>query len=187
MSLFRKFTDSSRELADVRSMTACAMMLALRVVLGMFANFSLAFIPLPVVKIGFTFIPMLITAYLCGPVCAGLVGGLGDVISYMLAPTGAGLIPGITACYVLEGIIYGVCLYQTDLKLRNLIIAKVSALALCTLSLNSLMLKLFYFTETPLYQIVLYRSIVLVPFAVIEIAVMMLLRKALFMIEDTML
>ena len=78
MSFFKKFADSSKELKDVRTLAVCAMMLALRIVLGIFSNFTLAIMPF--VKIGFTFIPIVITAYLYGPVCAAIVGGAGDIL-----------------------------------------------------------------------------------------------------------
>lgn len=179
MSFLKKFADSSKELKNVRVLAACAMLLALRVVLGMFANFSLNFIPLPVVKISLTFIPIAIAGYLYGPVCAGVIAGLGDILSYLLQPTALGFNPGITVCYILEGVIYGVCLYRTELKIKDLVIAKVADLALCTLTLNSLVLKILFFQDVPFWQILLWRAAVLVPFAVIEIAVIRLAKPLL--------
>ena len=184
MSFFRKFADSSKELTNVRVLAVCAMMLALRVVLGMFANFSLNFIPLPVVKISLTFIPIAISGYLYGPVCAGLIAGLGDILSYLLQPTALGFNPGITICYIIEGIIYGVCLYQTDLKIKNLVIAKVADLALCTLTLNSFVLMVLFFQNVPFWQILLWRAAVLVPFAIIEIAVIRLMKQLLQRVKN---
>ena len=179
MSFFRKFADSSKELTHVQGLAVCAMLLALRVVLGMFANFSLSFIPLPVVKISLTFIPIAIAGYLYGPVCAGVIAGLGDVLSYLLQPTALGFNPAITAVYILEGIIYGVGLYHTELKLKNLVITKVADLLLCTLTLNAWVLQILFFQSTPLYQILLWRAAVLVPFAAVEIGVILLMKPLL--------
>lgn len=179
MSFFKKFAASSKELGNVRALAVCAMMLALRVVLGMFANLSLNFFPIPVVKINPTFIPIAITAYLFGPVCSGIVAGVGDILSYLIQPTAFGFTPGITACCILEGVIYGVFLYKTDLNLKSIILAKVFDLLLCTLTLNSFVLWFLYFQTTPIYMVMLYRAAVLVPFAVIEVLVIRALKHPL--------
>ena len=180
---FRKFGDSSRELGSVKVLALCAMMLALRIVLGIYANYTLSFIPLPVIKVSLTFIPVMLTAYLFGPVCAGIVAGFGDVFSYLLAPTALGFNPGITACYIIEGIIYGVCLYQTQLMPKDVIIAKVADLLLCTVTLNAIVLKLLFFPDTPLYTIILYRAMVLIPMAILEVVMILLLKRPLLIAQ----
>ena len=83
MSILKKFAASSRELSKVKVLAVCAMMLALRVILGIFSNFTLAIVPF--VKLGFSFIPIVIVAYLYGPVCAAIVSGAGDILSIVLA------------------------------------------------------------------------------------------------------
>ena len=180
MSFLRKFADSSKELGTIQGLAVCAMMLALRIVLGIVGNVSLSFIPLPVVKIvALVFIPVVVTGYLYGPVCAALVAGLGDIFSYLLQPTAFGYTPGITACYVLEGLIYGICLYKSELKIKDLIITKALSLGLCTLTLQSLVLKLLFFANVPYYQILLWRAAILVPMAVIEVLLLRAMKPLL--------
>ena len=148
--------------------------------LGIFSNFTLAIMPF--VKIGFTFIPIVITAYLYGPVCAAIVGGAGDILSIILAnPTAFSITPGITICCVLEGLIYGAVLYHTELKLPTVIIAKVSVLVLCQLPLNTLVL--CFLMNMPYLTLLWYRMAVLVPFAVVEVAIIMLIKKPLFAVQ----
>ena len=183
MSVLKKFSDSSKELSSVRTLAVCAMMLALRIVLGLFANFSLSFIPLPVIKISLTFIPVMLTGYLFGPVCAAVVAGAGDVFSYLLAPTALGFNPGITLCYIVEGLIYGICLYRSELKLSEVIIAKACDLLICTVTLHSFVLQLLFFPDIPLYTIMMYRSFVLVPMAILEVVLIMLMKKPLLKIQ----
>lgn len=181
MSILKKFADSSKELGKVQALAVCAMMLALRIVLGMFSNFTLAIMPF--VKIGFTFIPIMITAYLYGPVCAAIVSGAGDILSIILAnPTAFSIAPGITLCCVIEGLIYGVVLYQTDLSLKTVILAKAAVLLLCHLPLNTLFLSLLM--NIPYLTLLLYRAAVLIPFAVIEVAIIMLIKKPLIMAQQ---
>ena len=83
MSIFKKFADSSKELSKVQALAVCAMMLAIRIVLGIFSNFTLAIMPF--VKIGFSFIPVVIVAYLYGPICAAIVSGAGDILAIIFA------------------------------------------------------------------------------------------------------
>jgi ECF transporter S component (folate family) len=183
MSILQKFRDSSRELRNVRTLAVCAMMLALRVILGMFSNFTLAVVPF--VKIGFSFIPVVIVAYLFGPVCAAIVSGAGDILSIILAnPTAFSITPGITVCCIIEGLIYGVVLYQSELKLNTVIIAKAAVLILCHLPLNTLVLS--FLMGVPYLTLLLYRAAVLIPFAVVEVLIIMLISKLLIRVKGTL-
>ena len=176
--------DSSRELSKVQALAVCAMMLALRVVLGMFSNFTLAIVPF--VKIGFSFIPIIITAYLYGPVCAAIVSGAGDILSIILAnPTAFSITPGITVCCIIEGLIYGVVLYKSELKLKTVVIAKIAVLALCHLPLNTLVLS--FLMNMPYTELLLYRAAVLIPFAVVEILLIMAMRQPLMTVKKKLL
>ena len=146
-------------------MCVCAMMLALRIVLGMFTNFTLSFAPF--VKIGFSFLPIVIIAYLYGPVCAAIVSGAGDILSIVLSnPTAFSIMPGITLCYIFEGIILGVVLYEHG-ELKRIILAFILTLLLCRLPLNTLVLHLMM--GIPYLELMFYRAIILVPFAIVEV------------------
>lgn len=135
--LIAKFRDSSRELGNLRSVTICAMMLALRVVIGYFSNLTLAFSP--DVKIGFTFLPVAIAAMLCGPVCGIIVGGLGDVLSFLIAPMGY-YFPGWTVSGILVGMLYGLFLYKAKKPLLSIIICEITIGLFVEVALGSLWL-----------------------------------------------
>ena len=181
MFIIRKFIDSSKELTKVQTIAVCAMMLALNTVFAFLSKYSL--LVLPNVKIGLMFIPVLLTAHFYGPVCAAIVCAGGDMLSTMINnPTPFAFNPGITACCVLEGIIYGVVLYHSEYSLRNLIIAKVSVLILCHLPLNTVFLSMIM--NIPYLTMLWYRAIILIPFAVIEITVMMLLKKPIHKVKN---
>ena len=180
-NFLKKFSDSSKELTNVRTLAVCAMMLALRIVLGVFGNFTLAVVPF--VKIGFTFIPIVITAYLFGPVCAAIVSGAGDILAIFLAnPTAFSVTPGITVCCVIEGLIYGAVLYRAELKLPTVIIAKAAVLLLCHLPMNTLVL--CFLMNMPYLTLLGYRAAVLVPFAAVEVAIIMLIKKPLVRVSE---
>lgn len=174
-----KFIDSSKELGHVQSLAICAMMLAVNVLLSTFSKFTLPI--MPYVKIGFMFIPIMITAYLYGPVCAAIVSAGGDVLGALFNNTTPfAFNPAITACCIFEGIIYGMVLYHSELNLRSLIISKAAVLLLCHLPLNTLALYTVF--GLTYWTLLLYRMAVLIPFAVIEVVVMMLIKKPLLAI-----
>ncbi len=176
MSILKKFVSSSKELGNVRVLAICAMMLALRVILGIFTNFTLAVMPF--VKIGFSFIPVVITAYLYGPVCAAIISGAGDILSIILAnPTAFSMNPALTLCYVWEGVLYGLVLYQSKFELKEIIIAKAATLLLCALPLNTLILS--GMMNIPYPTLLLYRAAVLVPFGVVEVVIIRLIKPLL--------
>ena len=105
----KKFPASLRELKNVRALAAIAMLLALRVVLGMFANATLPMFG-NTVKLSAAFIPIAVGGAMFGPVPAALIGALGDVISFVIAPTGGGYFPGFTISGLLTGLVYGFAL-----------------------------------------------------------------------------
>lgn len=111
MKIAKKISDSVKELSAIQCITVCAILLALRVVLGYFSNFSLAI--LPSVKIGFDFLPIAICGMMFGPVPAAIVGGLGDILSFMLNPPGM-YFPGWTLMGIINGFIWGLFLYQEN-------------------------------------------------------------------------
>ncbi len=167
MSIIQMFKKSSQNLSKIAPLCICSMMLALRIVLGMFTNFTLSFAPF--VKIGFSFLPIVIVAYLYGPVCAAIVSGAGDILSIVLSnPTAFSIMPGITLCYILEGLIFGVILYERK-ELKRIILAFVMVLLLCRLPLNTLVLHLMMGIEY--FELMLYRAIILVPFAIVEVSI----------------
>ncbi len=62
-------------------------------------------------KIGFSFVPLVIAAVLLGPVYAAVLGALGDFIGATLFPIGA-YFPGFTLTAALMGLVMGVFLYE---------------------------------------------------------------------------
>ena len=100
------FKDSLKGMKKLRTLAACAMLLALAVVLDYFA----------IAACGMLF----------GPVPAMICGGLEDVLMWLIKPAGM-FFPGYTLSSMLAGLIYGLCLYRRSGK--NLyIMAPVSKL-----------------------------------------------------------
>lgn len=89
-----------KEFFSVKKIAILGMLLALNVVLAKFSIHTLT------VKVGFAFITLVISAMMYGPVEAGIVGALGDVLGYVINPVGA-FFPGFTITAFLTGVVYG--------------------------------------------------------------------------------
>lgn len=123
MSPLEKLRRSSRELSSPASVAVCGMLLALRIVLGYFANFTLA--AFPGVKFSLVFIPTAICGMFFGPVPTAVLGGCGDILSFFLNPTGGAYFPGWTINAALSGLVYGMLLYKNNATLPRVIISKL--------------------------------------------------------------
>ena len=122
MTPLKSVKHSAFELKSLYSLTVIAMLLALRVVLGMFANATLPFFG-NAVKISGAFLPIAIGGAMFGPIPAMFIGALGDVLSYVIAPTAGGFFPGFTLSGALTGLIYGLFLYKNRVTLPRVILA----------------------------------------------------------------
>ena len=87
-------------------LTVMAMLIGLEIVLSRFLS-----IPTSITKIGFAFVPVAAAALLLGPLAAGAVGALGDLLGALLFPIGA-YFPGFTLTAFLMGLCYGLFLYK---------------------------------------------------------------------------
>ncbi len=117
---------SFREFSNLRSLTAASMMLALFVVL------SLVNIPLSIVnEIRLTFIPLAVVGMLFGPAVGFAVGALGDILGFLVHPTGA-YFPGFTLSTALTGMIYGFAFYKRRYTVvSNAVRSFVSTFIIC--------------------------------------------------------
>lgn len=174
MNIKTKFSDSFKELTSVKSITMASMLLAVIVVLGYFANFTLALFPM--VKISFAFLPKSIAAYALGPVVAGIVGALGDVISFFLNPVGGAYFPGWTFNAFLTGLIYGIFLYKNEVELKNIILAKIVVLIIVEIFFATLWLNIQF--GFPFMATLLTRALSKTLSSPIEVAIIYFVSKA---------
>ena len=107
MSQLKKIQSSLLEMKSIYALAAIAMLLALRIVLGFFANSTL---------------PIAVTGVMFGPIPAAIVGALGDILSFIIAPTGA-YFPGFTINGFITGFIYGMFLYKNNVTLLRVVLA----------------------------------------------------------------
>ena len=91
---------------STRILVILALLIAMEIILNRFLSINAWNI-----KIGFSFVPVVIAAMMFGPIHAAIVGGVGDLLGALLFPIGA-YFPGFTLTAVLMGIVWGLFLYK---------------------------------------------------------------------------
>lgn len=116
---------------DVKKLVQISLLIALQIILTRFCS-----IQTPIVRIGFGFVPVVITAVMYGPICAGVANGIADIIGTILFPAGA-FFPGFTLTAVLAGVVYGVFLYNKPITWTRIIGAAAVINIFLNLGLNT--------------------------------------------------
>lgn len=168
MAPLEKLKRSSHELSSPASVAICGMLLALRIVLGYYANFTLA--AFPGVKFSLVFIPTAICGMILGPVPTAIMGGCGDMLSFFLNSTGGAYFPGWTINAALSGLVYGMLLYKNNATLPRVIISKLIITIFVELLLGTFWLTVQY--GFPYFEYLAARALkqlVTTPFEIIVI------------------
>ena len=121
-----------------RTLVTMALLIALEVVLTRFLSINL-----PIVRIGFGFLPVAIAAILFGPLWAGIGYAIGDLIGMLLWPTGA-YFPGFTVTAFLVGVTYGLFLYKKTVTWPRVIVTVCVVILAFSLVLNTVWLSMLY-------------------------------------------
>jgi len=144
-------------------LTYLAFLTALEVILSRFLSINFWN-----VKIGFSFVPIVIAAMLFGPVPAGIVGALGDFLGATLFPIGP-YFPGFTFTAFLTGLVFGVFLYKKQTILRTVSAVLIQQIFL-SLLLNTYWISVLYSSPyVPLLKTRLIQVAVLGPVQIIVI------------------
>lgn len=126
-------------------------------------------------KIGFSFVPIVVTAMLFGGVYAGLVGAIGDIIGAMLFPVGP-FFPGFTITAFLNGVIFAFFLKKKP-TFVNIVISVLLVQIVGSLGLNTFWISMLYGSPFwPLFATRIYQTIVM---SVVQIVVTYVLSKKL--------
>lgn len=144
---------------DTRFLTTVAVLTAMEIVLSRFCSISAWN-----VKIGFSFLPVAAAAVLLGPLAAGAVAALGDLVGAVLFPIGA-YFPGFTLSAAIMGALFGLLMHRRQTRGRVLAAVGASQLV-CTLLLNTLWISALY--GAPLLPLLLTRSVQCVVLAPVQ-------------------
>lgn len=136
--LKEQFVNSWCELKHVNCIAITAMLIAVGVILGYFSVQVTDFL-----RIGFSGLANELAAFLFGPVVGGLMGGVGDILKYIMKPTGAFFF-GWTLNAILGPMIYGIMLYHRPINLKRIFAAKILVALIVNLLLGTLWLSIMY-------------------------------------------
>lgn len=93
-------------------------------------------------KIGFNFVPVVVAAVFYGPLAAGLVAAIGDVLSAVLFPVGA-FFPGFTLTAFLTGVVFGIFLKKKQ-NLGNILISVAIVQFVISQVVNTIFISFLY-------------------------------------------
>lgn len=123
---------SAQEFKRVHTITGVALLLAL----GVIADFFFSIQVTPTLKFGFGYLVTALLGMLYGPVTAGIAGGIGDIIEFIIKPSGVFFF-GFTLNAILGGMLYGFCFYKYKVTIWRCIIAKTCANVFINILLNT--------------------------------------------------
>lgn len=127
-----------RKFKNVSTLTTAAMLLAVAVILGFFKIPITSFI-----EIRFQHIPFAIGGMMFGPAVGAVLGGLTDVLSWIVRPTGA-FFPGFTITAAVSGLIYGIFFYKKDITVVRVAVGVLVQTIICETILTTYCLSLLY-------------------------------------------
>lgn len=126
-------------------------------------------------KIGFSFVPIVVAAILYGPITAGLVAAIGDVFGAILFPVGA-FFPGFTLTAFLTGIVFGLFLKKNQ-SVKNVVGSVLVAQLIISQCINTYWISFLYGSPySVLFATRIYQTLAM---SVVQIACILLLAKKL--------
>lgn len=176
---FNEAGDSKGFHLDTRNVVYLGLLIALNVVLTRMLGINVWNI-----KIGFGFVPIVLTAMMFGPVPAAIVACIGDVIGTFLFPVGA-YFPGFTLTAVLMAFVYGLFLYKKH-SFGNIVIAVAINQIVLSQIVNTFWISVLYGSPfQAMFVTRIVQTAILIPVQIVVITVMtrsyghVLSRKAL--------
>ena len=129
--MIKAFRESYQELKKLKTIVITALLIAVGIILGQF-SVQLT----ETTKIGISFIATQMTANLFGPVVGGIMGGVTDILKFIIKPTGGFLI-GYTISAILGPMIYGIMLYKKPISFWRIFLSKTVVAVLINLLLGT--------------------------------------------------
>ena len=129
--MIKAFRESYQELKRLKTIVITALLIAVGIILG---QFSVQITE--TTKIGISFIATQMTANLFGPVVGGIMGGVTDILKFIIKPTGGFLI-GYTISAILGPMIYGIMLYKKPISFWRIFLSKTVVAILINLLLGT--------------------------------------------------
>lgn len=132
------FKESRMLLKKTSTLTVTAFLIGLSVVVSLFTV-----VVNPYMKIGFSTLPIGIIGYLYGPFVSGLAGGIGDILRFILRPSGP-YFPGFTLDSMINGIFCGIFLFKRKPSIKYVTIYQVVTLIIVSTILHNFWVAVLY-------------------------------------------
>ncbi|MBQ6238909.1 MAG: folate family ECF transporter S component [Firmicutes bacterium] len=132
------YKDSAREFTRLTSIAGVGMVLAVSIVLSFFS-----FYVTETLRIGPAYLATAMLGMLYGPVTGGIAAGLGDILKYLIKPSGP-FFPGYTLTALLGGVVYGSFLYKNKVTVLRCVLSKAFINIFLNLGLNTLWSSILY-------------------------------------------
>ncbi len=171
------FFMSEKQISTTHKLVLMAMMVAANVVLSRFLSISLWNL-----KIGFAFVPVVLTAMLLGPIPAGIVGAAADFIGATLFPIGA-YFPGFTFTGFLVGVCYGIFLHKKQ-DIKGIFMAVLLSECIGSILLNTLWISILY--GAPFIGLLPARVMQAVGMGIVEVILIRLLANYVPQLKKTL-
>lgn len=150
---------------NIRILTSMALLLALQLVLTRFASITIP----DIVRIGFSFLPLALSAMLFGPLLAGTQGVVEDFLGMALFPQGP-YFPGFTLSAFLKGAVFGLLLYNKPKSWLRILLAVLINTVFIDLGLNTLWISILYHkAASAIITVRLLNSALMVPIQAVMI------------------
>ncbi|WP_244833447.1 folate family ECF transporter S component [Clostridium sp. BJN0001] len=137
-TLYTSITMSTKELKSVRNLVLAGLLISLKLIFSMFTLYVS-----PMLRISFTFMPSAFIGMLLGPSVGAMSGAIGDILCYVVRPSGP-FNPAFTLISILSGFIYGVVFYNKKVTIKRCIICELIMVFLINITLTTLALSLMY-------------------------------------------
>lgn len=160
-----------RKKLKVRDIAIMGLMIALEIVLSRFLSIQTWNI-----KIGFAFLPLVITAIILGPVEAGIVGAIADFLGTIMFPIGP-YFPGFTLTALLTGMVWGIFLHKKVTLPKTICAAAINNFVLSML-LSTFWISILY--GSPFAGVLAARVPQACLMCMVEIVVVSVLQEVLF-------
>ncbi len=131
-SIRKTGNDFSEKIKSPKTVVVCSMLIAINVILELFAQDLTAFI-----RISFSFVTLPVVTMLFGPVTGCLVGMLQDIIGLIVRPTGAWLFV-LTMNAGIAGMISGLILYKKNVSFARILLSEALIVLCVNILLNSM-------------------------------------------------
>ncbi len=165
-------------ISKTKKMILSALLLAITIVLSRFLSINT-----PLLSIGFSFVPMILSAIWLGPKYACIICGLADLIGALLFPFGTYFV-GFTISAICKGLIYGLVLYKKGEPLTNkqliirLIIACVLVVGIVNILMDATWLVIMYDKAfLAVLSVRIVPQLIMIPIQIVTIFVLIKLLK----------